>query len=706
MAKNKNEETGVILKIQKQTGCLLFVIGAAMLAFVLTDFFKSGSSMFGGSDNIVGEIAGEQVDYNELMDGVEGLKVLYQGSNLDEAQLRDQAWNQLIQEKVINTQFEVLGLETGTDELNDAMFGPNPDPIVVRNFTNPETNEFDPNVLKQFIEIDMQEDETKYANYLNFLEIPLKDSRSRTKWESLIKAGIYSTKLDARYEFDREERKMSAMAVGLPYTMIQDSTIKYEDSDLRSYLSENSDDYQQLATRDIDFVVLNVYPSAEDTLEAKEWIEDQTKRFSEVKPGNDSSFLANWRSLRQFNPTYVRRGASGFSPEVEDKLFASDTGEVTDVIYTQGIYGVYKVTGIKEDSVAVMRARHVLIPLGEDAEEIAKTTLADLKAGRTTFEIASKDNYDGTAASKGDLGWFTKEGSMVPKEVVDKVFASSEGSYFIVKSNRGHHVVNVTSGPFNKTIQIAALERGIIAGQEADRVVERKAAEIQFKAVDDENFDQVVEDLGHVVREATKITVSNPNVPGVPDAKEIARWLFNDKTRVGDVSEVITLPDRYVIAKCKAIREEGTASLEDIREQITADYVRDQIGNKLVEQMNEALASANDAEALAKALNTTTSLVPLVNMNSGQVAGVGAEPEIIGTILGLAQDKRSEPIKGVSGVYVVWNTGQVQAGEGPEFIEADFQTDITNRITQSAGETVIQALRKKANIVDKRYNFF
>ena len=101
MAKNKNDETGVILKIQKQTGCLLFVIGAAMLAFVLTDFFKSGTSAFGGSKNVVGEIAGERVQYEELTKGVEELKVMYQGSDFDETSLREQAWNQIIQERVI-----------------------------------------------------------------------------------------------------------------------------------------------------------------------------------------------------------------------------------------------------------------------------------------------------------------------------------------------------------------------------------------------------------------------------------------------------------------------------------------------------------------------------------------------------------------------------------------------------------------------------
>ena len=235
MAKNKNDESGVILKIQKQTGCLLFVIGAAMLAFVLTDFFKSGTSAFGGSKNVVGEIAGEKVQYDDLMKGVEELKVMYQGSDFDEASLREQAWNQIIQERVIKKQHELLGIEMGRAEIIDALFGPDPDPMVVRNFTNPDTKQFDPNMLRQYVEIDMLEDESKYANYMNFLEKPMREFREGAKYENMIRAGIYTTKVDAQYEYNLEEFKMSAKSVGLPYVSISDSTFSYDDGDLKEY---------------------------------------------------------------------------------------------------------------------------------------------------------------------------------------------------------------------------------------------------------------------------------------------------------------------------------------------------------------------------------------------------------------------------------------------------------------------------------------
>ena len=64
--KYNNEEQSVLQKIQNQTGCLLLVIGVAMLAFVLTDLVSSGSSIFSSNDNSIGEIADQPVSYDEF----------------------------------------------------------------------------------------------------------------------------------------------------------------------------------------------------------------------------------------------------------------------------------------------------------------------------------------------------------------------------------------------------------------------------------------------------------------------------------------------------------------------------------------------------------------------------------------------------------------------------------------------------------------
>jgi len=106
--KYNNEDPSVLQKIQNQTGCLLLVIGVAMLAFVLTDLVSSGTSIFGSDQNSVGKINGESVSYDEFNSTYEGLKTQVLQNNpgfvMDEnisKQYREQAWNMLVEDKTI-----------------------------------------------------------------------------------------------------------------------------------------------------------------------------------------------------------------------------------------------------------------------------------------------------------------------------------------------------------------------------------------------------------------------------------------------------------------------------------------------------------------------------------------------------------------------------------------------------------------------------
>lgn len=709
MATNKNEETGVIMKIQKQSGCLLIVIGVAMLAFVLTDLLSSGPSVFAGTQNVVGEIAGDIISYEDYSQKVEDLRLFYQqdlGGSGEDEQFREMAWNQLIQDKIIKREHEKLGIVVGAEEFKDITTGANPDPSIVQAFQDQETKQFNRSQLINFLEEQMQDDERKYRIWYNYYEVPLRERTEGTKYDKMVKDGIFVTKLDALSSYNDERREFSGVGVGLAYAGISDSTISFTDGDLKSYLSKNKDKYQQEASRDIAFVVLNVFPSAEDSMETKKWAEGLVEKFRNNK--KDSAFVTNNRSSVPFDPTYKGRGS--YPPDVEDRLFSADTGTVIGPIFSDGSYNLYKVTGIKNDSVASMRARHVLISLsdGTEAETLDKgrRLMAELRSGAKNFETEAGNNYDGTGANKGDLGWMPQTGSTnVPSELRDEIFKRSNGDWFVSKSSRGIHVVQVTGGRTTKTIQVAVMSRGISPGSKADQEVSRVAADVQYKTQDNDDFMGVVESMKLPVREASKISVANPVIPGVSNTREIVRWLYDDKTKVGDVSDVIDLQDRYIIAQVTAIREKGTASLEDVRETVTADYIQEEKAKTLINQMEEALAKTQNPEQLAKDLNTAVRMIPAASLIAPQLPGIGAEPILQGVLIGLPEGKHSKPVKGVSGVYIVWNNGEVKSNDAV-YDEVEIKRFLQSQSNQIVDAGVLEALRAKGEIKDNRYRFF
>lgn len=308
-AKNRNEETGVILKIQRQTGCLLLIIGAAMLAFVLTDLFKSGPSAFNQTQNVIGEIAGDKIDYNDFMAKVDERRDLYITNDPnripDDKSLREEAWNILVNERIVKSQHDELGLTLSAEEFSDVTVGNNPHQRIVNAFQNPETNTYDRNRFIQFLESDIQEDDQLRKRWLLFFEEPIKEEIVAQKYDKYVKSGVYYTTLDAKAMMS-EDDEISAQAVGLPYTQIADSTITFNDKELRRFIADHPDKFEQQASRSIKFVVVNIFPSSEDSANVRKWAYDYVDRFKKAK--DDSTFVNIHRSETPFDPAYKPRG--------------------------------------------------------------------------------------------------------------------------------------------------------------------------------------------------------------------------------------------------------------------------------------------------------------------------------------------------------------------------------------------------------------
>jgi peptidyl-prolyl cis-trans isomerase D len=711
-ARDKTEETGVIQKIQRQTGCLLLIIGAAMLAFVLTDLFKSGPSAFSGSQNLVGEIAGEDIDINEFQSRVEERRNLYLANNPeatpDEETLREEAWNMLINDKIIKREHAKLGLVVSPDEFEDVTVGNQTHPRIVQAFQNPETGQYDKARFIQFLEVDIQDDEDLKQRWLLFFEDPIKEEIVGSKYDKLVKSGLYTTTLDAQNAFDENTLTISAAGVGLPYAGISDSTIKVTDKALKSYMNSHRDEFQQDASRALQFTIINVIPSSDDSARVKKWAMDYVDRFKAAK--DDSSFVAVHRSQTPFNPEFVGRGS--FDKEVEEQLFSADSGTVIGPVYANGVYSLYKLAGISQDSIASIRARHILVPilgstLADTAEAMANANklLSEIRSGAKKFEDETVNNFDGSGNKGGDLGWIKEEGfSRVSDDLRKEIFRRGQGSMFVFKSVNGIHIVDVTSGRSSKTIQVAVLDRVITPGNETDREAERLAAEIQYQLNNGADFAEEVEKRGLTVREAGKVMVEDQTIPGIQNPSLIMRWLFEEGTKKGDISEVYDINDKYIIAQCTKVMQEGLMDLEDGREFVTASYVNDEKSKILIKEMESAMSKAKNVEDLATALSTSVRPIPAQTFASSSVAGIGIEPKVLGTLFGLEESKFSKPIKGASGVYVVMVNGKVPS-------EATFDAKVekervTSQIVLSADGRILDALQKAANIKDNRYKFF
>ena len=712
--KYNKEEPSVLQKIQNQTGCLLLVIGVAMLAFVLTDLFSSGGSLFSSNKNSVGSIAGEHVSYEEFNSQYESLKAAViqnnPGIQMNEMmvqQYRQQAWDMLVESKVQEQEYAKLGLTISPAELEDLTIGEHTHPQIQQSFKDPETNEFNKSRLIRFLKEDVYANPEARESWAQFQK-QFEKGLITEKYTSLVQNSFYTTDLQARNSAKESAQTFNASVVGIAYESIPDSTITVTDSDLSNYLKANASEFDQEESRDIEFVSLKVIPSKEDSAGMLDWAKKTIERFKTTKM-DDSTFVSLSNSETQYNPEHQVRGS--FPPQVENSLFNAEVGSIVGPFQNNGVYSVYKISEVGTDSLRSVRGSHIVFRVnGTTKEDTAKSVneaqelLRKIRSGETDFETEAQNrNYDATRSTGGDMGCLREGNQAYPKAVVDRLLTSGKDNYVVVTSNRGVHLAKATSAVSKKTIKVAELSQKLYASTATDGNYYRTAGDFLTKLNGDKSFEEVAESMGLTKRVASKINENERRVAGITNGNIVARWLFADDTNEGDVSTILDIDDTYIVARVTKVREAGMPTVEDIREEIETKVKNELKAKILIPKFEAALSKTTDAEALSKELGTIVSVVPAASMQSGNIPYVGQDFILMGTIFGTPAGKRSDIIKGTSAVAVIYVNSENEY-DIPDLKskKIEMNSNSQQRVRQKVGE----ALMKKAEVKDTRYKFY
>ena len=708
--KYNKEEPSVLQKIQNQTGCLFLVIGVAMLAFVLTDLVSSGSSIFETNENSVGSINGDPISYEEFNGIYEGMKQqLVQnnpGITIDETiaeQYRSQAWNSLVQKRTIQPQYEQLGIAVSPAELEDLTVGANTHQQIQQSFRDPESNQFDKQRLIQFLKQDINDNPQARESWTTFQE-QFTTGLIAEKYGNLVSNSCYTTELEARNRSKETDQTLNASIVSIPYAQLSDSNISVSNSEILAYARKYKKKYVQQASRDIEYIKLDVVPSAKDSVGMMEWAGETLEKFSNTE--NDSAFVSIMGSETPFNSAFQLRGS--FSAEIENRIFEAEVGKVVGPFQQNGVYSVFKVLDVGKDSLHSVKGSHILFAVaGTDtakAETEARKVLAKIKSGTTSLAAqASSRNFDATRATGGDMGWVREESSAYPKRLINRLMTSGQGNFVIVRSSRGVHLAKATSGISRKTVKVAIVSQSIFPSTATDGTFYKKAGEFLGKVTGDQSFEEVAESMGLGKRVANKITEENRTIPNITESDKIAEWLFNSSTEEGSVSGVIDIDGSLVVARVSEVREKGLPSSEDLRGEIELIVKNQKKADILLPKMKAALATTETADELSNALNAVITPVPAASFNTGSLPNVGQDYKIIGSILGTPVGKHSDVIEGTTCVAVVFvNNANEYNANNLEMVKEQ----IHQESEQSIQRGVETALIEKAEVKDQRYKFY
>ena len=287
-------------KIRNRGKILIFTVGLALFAFIAEEFVRSLSYTQTERHQRVGKIYGDKINVQEFNAQVEeytDVVKFTQGVNtLSDDQLsmmRDQVWQTLVNDKVMQHECEKLGITVTDAEMQD-IINSGRNPMLAQTPFRTAQGTFDVNALKQFLNqynevmtnpelnSEIKEQYQQMNNYWKFIEKTIRRQTLNNKYQALLNGLMVSNPVAAQASFDGRTNETDIYMAALPFTSIKDDDVKVEDSELKAKYEELKELFRtEQETRDIKYIDINVTASDADKANLQKEMEGYAQALAE-----------------------------------------------------------------------------------------------------------------------------------------------------------------------------------------------------------------------------------------------------------------------------------------------------------------------------------------------------------------------------------------------------------------------------------------
>jgi len=683
---------------------LVFVVGFSIAAFVLGDILGPNSSLIGQNRNIVGSINGEEIDLVRFNAVYEELTYNFSLNNgrsptqQEVSELRDQAWERLINDISYVEEFNKIGLTVTDKESVDMVQGNNIHPMIIQAFSDPSTGSFNKDNVIGYLQNLSNQPANQQQAWFSF-ESNLKPMRLRTKYDNLIAQSTYYNSLDAEAEYFNTSSQIDLAYFYIPFFAVSDTLFDVSTNEMRSYLNKNKSDYNQDETRSIDYAFFSVQPSAEDSTFFENEINDIRSNLMSSNIIDDSTYAVI--NSDSFNP-YIK-----YNPdELPTDLVGEDVGFVTEPTYENGSISIKKLSKIDQDAQEKARAKHILLRFDDSNKSTVRTEanriLNLLRSGSDFGETARTYSQDGSASNGGDLGWFT-DGMMV-KPFQDAVFSRRRSGLIprIIETDFGFHIINVTYPKTRTSYFVANISKDILPSDNTRNNIYRSAElfKLDIKSTDDV-FSDYLKENNIIGGNISDIDKNSTEVGTIPNARNVILWSYSDDRYVGEVSDVLETDEGYIVAQINEMKDEGTKKLDEVENSIKRRIIDEKKYEYLKEILVDysSLQDLKDNSGLGDIYRSSG-----ISMTENSLSNVGFSPESIGTAFSMQEGELTRPFKIDGGVIVLGLESKVLADTLSNYDDYRNTLIQTNRF--SVPLKIDDAIKHFSDIEDDRYKFF
>ena len=706
-------------KIRKRGVTLVIIIGLGLFAFIAEEAVRSCEATKNQQRQQVGEVLGNKINVQEfqaLVDEYQEVIKMTQGrDNFSEEelnQIKDQVWNQYINEQLVNAECEKIGLTVTDEELQSIMKeGTNP-MLMQTPFVNQQTGRFDVTMLTKFLgdykknagNAQLSESYERIYKYWQFIEKQLRTQRLTEKFQSLIGASLISNQISAKKAFDGQNIENNIILASFPYSTINDNDVQVSDADLKAKYDELKETFKQnVESRDIKYVDFQVVASAADRAALLKTMNDAADK---LESGANAAEVVR-KAQSQFPYTGIAATKRAYPSDIAAKIDSMSVGQTTRPFETKSD-NTLNVVKLLSKTQAPDSIEYRQIQVGGETAEAAKKTADSiynaLIAGADFEALAKKYGQEGqkqwlTSAMYENSSTMDEES----KNYLNSIQTLAINDVKNLAFTSGNIILQVTARKaMVDKYDVAVIKHTIDFSKQTYSDAYNKFSQYVSENKTLADLEKNASKFGYQVQERKDLFNSEHNVAGLRATREAMKWIFD--TNEGSVSQLYECGnnDHLLVVAMTKIHPVGYREVDVVKDILKNEVVRD----KKFEQFKskaanvKSIADAQKAGAKIDTVKQITFSAPVFVQATG-----ASEPALSGAVVKAAPNTFSASmVQGNAGAYLFQLLNKVQR-DGAKFDAKTQEQQLSQRAMQAAGR-FMQELYQKANVVDNRYLFF
>lgn len=705
-------------EIRKKSGLVIAVVAIGLLAFIMP--WSEIAAWMNKSKTEAFVVDGTSVSVQDYQARIAewttytGYKTGKNSFTADEEfQIKEEVYQQMTLEIMLNNQAEKLGLGVTKQELNDLVNGMTAYQTFSNMqeypwFVNRQTGQFDKSALEQFI-VDVNaplpddaqarsEQEAKQLIW-KVVENQIKYRKLTEKYAFLIANGVLVSNTEAQASYDAQKNTADIAYVMKPYTSVPDSTIKVDESEIKALYDKRKESYRMpTKIAKLSYFIKDVLPSEEDYAVVEAQMKEAHDKLIEAE---DPAAIVSQYSSDQIPNIFFP--LSALSPMEKSFVESSAVGSIYGPVRDGQSYIMYKYIAktMATDSMKIQ-----MIPIPEPYIETASNTIADslvnvIKGGKTFEELAMEIN----PAAQNNLTQKVSQIDLIRNGIDgEKCVNAAAGEILKLPYMGGQYtmLLKVVSkdAPIEK-VKLAMVKMEVAVSDKTQSIIDNELTQFISQSGNLDNFDKAATDKGYGIMSNATVYPNQPSLMNSEGTRSVINWVFNEKR---GVVKKFDLSDKRVVAIAKGVIDEKYSPLSEVSETLKAEIIRDKKAVQIIDELKSKNLTSLDA--YAQTINAKVDTAKFVNFQTANItsSGLGYEP-IMNVYSKIGEtNKLAAPLKGIRGVFALSVLNKTE--DTRPFDAAQIKQTISQNNYYQTAQQALGALQLKANIKDNRIHTF